>query len=380
MLYLKQSTSVTIKFGAFVDATDGFTPETSLSIGQADIRLSKNGGNSDQTNNATGATHDEFGQYDIPLDDTDTDTLGILKVMVYESGSRPVSAEFMVIEEESYNLITGVTNVPDLVWDELLTASIHNDPTSAGRRLRQASSPFIVEGTVVSATRNTVVLDSAGSSNDGAYDPALICILSGKGIGQARGIYEYKGSTKTAYVDRDWKDEPDGTSGYMIHGWAGREHVNEGKAQGGTSSTIILNSLASSVDGTYVGQQVFIRSGAGQDQVKTVTGYTGSSKVAVIEGTWYSNPDDTSVYCMQAHIVNTPSDIADATVAKVISEPSDISDKSLGAMLWHLFARFYHKVTQTATDQIAYKSDGATPLGSMTTSDDGTTQTKGKAT
>ena len=44
MIWLKQSTAVTIKFGPFVDDSDGKTAETALSIAQADIRLSKNGG------------------------------------------------------------------------------------------------------------------------------------------------------------------------------------------------------------------------------------------------------------------------------------------------------------------------------------------------
>ena len=53
---LKQSTAATIKFGPFVDDTDGKTAETGLTIAQADIRLSKNGGDFAQTNNSEGAT------------------------------------------------------------------------------------------------------------------------------------------------------------------------------------------------------------------------------------------------------------------------------------------------------------------------------------
>lgn len=44
MLYLEQSTAVTVKIGPFVDETDGFSAEDGLTISQADIRLSKNGG------------------------------------------------------------------------------------------------------------------------------------------------------------------------------------------------------------------------------------------------------------------------------------------------------------------------------------------------
>lgn len=108
MSLLKQSTAVTIKLGPFVDSTDGVTPKTGLTISQADIRLSKNGGAFAQTNNVAGATHDENGWYGIPIDTTDTNTLGRLQVAVYEAGALPCFAEFMVVPANTYDsLISG---------------------------------------------------------------------------------------------------------------------------------------------------------------------------------------------------------------------------------------------------------------------------------
>lgn len=120
-MWLKQSTAVTVKMGPFVDSTDGATAETGLTISQADIRLSKNGGNIAQSNNAAGATHDELGYYDIPLDTTDTNTLGTLRVLISESGALPVWQDFMV--------------VPANVWDSLFGADklqVHADEITAG--------------------------------------------------------------------------------------------------------------------------------------------------------------------------------------------------------------------------------------------------------
>lgn len=107
MLYLKQSTAATIKLGPFVNDSDGKTAATGLTISQADIRLSKNGGDIAQTNNSAGATHDELGYYNVPLDTTDTNTLGTLKVIVSESGALPVFADFMVITAEAYDTLCG---------------------------------------------------------------------------------------------------------------------------------------------------------------------------------------------------------------------------------------------------------------------------------
>lgn len=103
MEYLKQSTAANIKLGPFLDDTDGKTAETALAIAQVDIRLSKNGEAFAQTNNAAGATHDENGWYGLPLNTTDTGTLGRLRVAVHESGALPCFAEFMVVTANIYD-------------------------------------------------------------------------------------------------------------------------------------------------------------------------------------------------------------------------------------------------------------------------------------
>mgnify|MGYP001417842610 FL=1 len=95
--WLIKAATATVKLGPFVDSVDGVTAETGLSIAQADIRLSKNGGDYAQTNNAAGATHDESGYYDVPLNATDTNTLGRLRVSVSKTGALPVWQDFMVV-------------------------------------------------------------------------------------------------------------------------------------------------------------------------------------------------------------------------------------------------------------------------------------------
>jgi hypothetical protein len=103
MIYLKQSTAVTLKIGPFLDETDGKTAETGLTIAQADVRLSKNGGDIAQKGEATSCTHDELGIYGCPLNATDTGTLGRLQLWVHESGALPVWHDFMVITANVYD-------------------------------------------------------------------------------------------------------------------------------------------------------------------------------------------------------------------------------------------------------------------------------------
>lgn len=103
MNFLRQSTSVDVGIGPFVDSSDGVTAETALTITQPDIRIKKNGGAWAQKNAAQTLSHEENGWYEVTLDATDTNTVGILIVAVNESGALPVWREFQVIEEAVYD-------------------------------------------------------------------------------------------------------------------------------------------------------------------------------------------------------------------------------------------------------------------------------------
>lgn len=105
--WIKQSTSITEKIGPFLDDTDGFTPETALTITQPDIRLSKNGGAFAQKAAAQSLTHDEKGFYGLTLDATDTDTLGRLKGNVDKTGALPVFFDFMVVPANVWESMFG---------------------------------------------------------------------------------------------------------------------------------------------------------------------------------------------------------------------------------------------------------------------------------
>jgi len=218
--------------------------------------------------------------------------------LVDESGDRIISGNFNGATIINELLDSG--GIAEAVWDERLTGATHNVPTSAGRRLRESSSQVITTGTAIGSGTgsNQIQLNGDASTIDNAYDPASISIVGGTGYGQSRGIIQYEGSIKLATVDRNWKVNPDNTSEYVIFGWVGREHVNEGLAQAGTANTITLNSLASSSNDVYIGQLVFIRSGTGDDQVGNVIAYDGTTKIATVAHNWAVIPDSTSGYAM----------------------------------------------------------------------------------
>jgi hypothetical protein len=204
-----------------------------------------------------------------------------------------------------------------LVWDEILTGSDHNIPTSAGRRMRELAGYVVYSGTAIGNGNgvNQIELNGDASDADGAYDPALISIVDGTGAGQSRLILQYDGATRIATVDRNWKVQPTSGSDFVITGSAGREHVNEGLAQGGTINTITLNTLGSDDDDVYVGQRVFLRSGKGEDQSKVIKAYDGTTKVATLWHDWVVIPDATTGYAMiPDHIIPAAGQIVDGDI------------------------------------------------------------------
>ncbi|MHC4156505.1 MAG: hypothetical protein ACYST6_16525 [Planctomycetota bacterium] len=129
MEFIKQSTIVTKKMGPFVDDADGKTAESGLTIVQADIRLSKNGGDFAQTNNSAGATHDENGYYGVPLDATDTDTLGSLRVAIHKSGALPVWQDFMVMPAHVYDWLFSSDGIYETAAKVLINKAVQTKST-----------------------------------------------------------------------------------------------------------------------------------------------------------------------------------------------------------------------------------------------------------
>jgi len=128
--WLKQSTSVIIQLGPFVDETDGQTPETALTITQPDIQLSKNGGAFAQCSAVATLVHDADGWYPKTLSTTDTNTLGELIVQVNEAGALPVWREFMVVPANVWDSFFGADLLQ--VDDTQLLGSAWATPATAG--------------------------------------------------------------------------------------------------------------------------------------------------------------------------------------------------------------------------------------------------------
>ena len=137
--YLKQSTAFTFRIGPFVDSTDGVTAETGLSIAQADIQISKNGGAFAQTSASPTTTHDTDGWYQCPLTTTDTNTLGPLTVQINMSGALPVWEHFMVMPANAYDSLVGGSDTLEVDVTDIAGASVSTTTAQIGVNVVQVS-------------------------------------------------------------------------------------------------------------------------------------------------------------------------------------------------------------------------------------------------
>jgi hypothetical protein len=139
---------------------------------------------------------------------------------------------------------------------------------------------------------------------------------------------------KVAYVTR-------GTDGRRV--FAEQVSGDAGTAQAGsTNTTIKLRSGAAVNNGSYVGADVVILTGAGSGQTRTISAYNGTTKVATVSAAWTTTPNNTSTYQIggglgttgtrQVHVVSgeemdtfLPNDYFDSVQVQTIAATGDLT-------------------------------------------------------
>jgi hypothetical protein len=181
-VFLRQSTAIDVAIGPFLDSTDGVTPETGLTISQADVRLKKNAGAWAQVNDATAATHEEAGWYEKELDATDTNTVGRLLISIQESGALPVWHEFYVLEE--------------VIFDALYAAS------AAGYGTAQTGDSFARLGAPAGASIAADLAAIEAQTDDiGAAGAGLTALASAANLATVAGYLDTEVAAIKSVVD-----------------------------------------------------------------------------------------------------------------------------------------------------------------------------------
>ena len=208
-MYLRQSTaSQEIKLGPFLDTAGDAV--TGLTIANTDILLTKGGATTESAKNSGGATHVAAGRYTATLDATDTDTVGILEVDVHASGALPVKRTYQVVEEAVYDALFAASAPGYVANAPVNVAQISGDSTAADNAeaffdgtgyANIKNQPYVHAGTCGSAGGSqSIVLDAGASGLDDFYAGNWIVTTGGTGVGQARLIASYNGTTKVCTV------------------------------------------------------------------------------------------------------------------------------------------------------------------------------------
>ena len=228
----------------------------------------------------------------------------------YAEGSEYwVIIDSVTINAQVVSFIAAVFNIQNRnsILDELLRGNSHNTRFSVGSYLRKAgqgggggtSQATIHSGTAQGpgVGNNQIQLDTGALSTDGIYKGATVNLTGGTGVGQTRKIISYAGASTTATVDANWVTNPDSTTTFDLIASSSAINSHEGLAQGGSATSITLQSNASSDDDIYIGAIVAIISGTGEGQAEEITDYNGTTKAASISpATWTVTPDSTSGY------------------------------------------------------------------------------------
>jgi hypothetical protein len=226
---IRQSDAFELKLGPFVDATDGVTAETGLTLSQADILIAKCAAAGDcgayaQKNDSSACAHDAHGQYECDFNATDGDTVGILEISVQESGALPVFKSCTVIEEAIFDGIyaASAARIPaDMTAISGDTAAADALEVAFDFTCGPVSNLGITrQCTAQSATATTLVLDaSAPFANDTPIGQTLVACGSTQGYCQSEAITDYDTGTDTATVDT-WTVTPSGTITFYMFGTA----------------------------------------------------------------------------------------------------------------------------------------------------------------
>lgn len=217
MQLLKQNTGQLVMVGPLVDATDGFTAETGVTLSTCSLAaIYKHNATVSTTISMRSFTHMAVGEYTLSLGNSDLDTLGVMTlVLVCPNVCRPFRQEFMVVPANVYDsLVSGsdyldanVAQVDGNAAAGLLTStnSLKADVTriagtAANATNLGAAASGMVRGTVGSgSTQTSIVTDLTEPDND-FYNGRTIQFTSGALLGQISTVEDYVGATGTLTV------------------------------------------------------------------------------------------------------------------------------------------------------------------------------------
>lgn len=217
MQILKQNTGVLVLVGPLVDATDGFTAETGVTLSTCSAAaVFKHNGTVSSTISMRSFTHQLAGVYTLSLATSDLDTLGLLTLVIAQpSVCRPFRAEFMVVPANTYDSVVAGSDKLDVNVSEIDgnsaagfltgTAALKADAVringvaASAANLEQAAAGEVRGACASGCTTTSIITNLTEATND-HYNGRTIQFTSGALAGQISEVTDYVGATGTLTV------------------------------------------------------------------------------------------------------------------------------------------------------------------------------------
>lgn len=355
MLFLKQSTSVTVQFGPFVDAGDGVTLETGLATAMDNattgIRISKNGAAMIDRNSATVPAYDAMGFYRINLSTTDTNTLGTL-LMVFEEAATtlPGWMEFMVLPANVYDSLVGGTDTLDANVTEWLGTA--------------AATPTVAGVPEVDAThwRGTAIVAPAVAGT-----PDVSLVAAGVDLIWDEPMAGHSTADTSGLVMNDWQDG--GRLDLILDARMAEASIN---TTGGAVDTVTAVTNAVTLPTipanwiTAAGINAAAMNGKGDWNIGK-TGYSISGTITTLDGL-----NDLTAAQVNAEVL----DVLNTDTFAEPAQGAPAATTTLVDKIGYLYKTLRNKKTATATTISIFNDDTTTVDHKRTISDDGTTYTE----
>ena len=372
MRYLRQSTTVTVQVGPFLDATDGVTAEDGLA-GSMTVQISKAGAAYANRNSATAIAFDADGWYRVELNTTDTATVGPLMLKSRVSGAAPVWHEFTVLASTRYDVAiagtaVGTANVTQI--DGLATSG--NNATLNLKSLNINNSTGSAMLVTSSGSNGHAMVLTGNGSGDGLHAQGG---ATGHGIEAVGGASDGVGLNVLgagAGAGFQASGGTFGTGAEIVGGGSGGDGMTISSAGDGYVGLTVKGSGTDAVGffaqgGTGTGAGIVARGGStgGDGFVATALAGDGHGIIATGNGTGKAL-GDAAVDCILNRDMTTPTGVPAATA-------------TLASALGRIYQGLRNKVTVTATEKTFF-DDSGTATFKKTLADSGSTYTEDEGT
>lgn len=389
MSFLKQSAQAYLDLGPFLDADDGITAKTALTITQAQVLLSKNGAAMAQKSDASALSHLSAGNYRCKLATADVNTCGRLSIRIHHDSALPVWEKITVLPPYVYDsLVAGTDNLQvdvTQVKGSAMSASVAQFGANVVNWKGAAAAAMTGDafarlgapaGASVSADLAAVKVDTAavlvdtGTTLDGkisAIDAIVDAILV---------------DTATTLDDKLDSIKVDTSAVAAVDFVALTSAIAAIDSAAITAMTESVSAMSAKVDQILVDTSAIAAIDFGA--LLSAVGAIDTSALAALSVDMSALSALVTEVGSQATAILADTSAMSGLPAAVAALPSAAGIKTAleaaNSKLELLYRRFYGKVSMTSSLLTIYDDAGTAALKQQSLSDDGTTQTQGAAT